>query len=167
MDKNSLIILASDSKMLRNLSKKLCNYRDIHNDLFQEFLIYLLEKDETYLINKYNDIQFIHYCSNCIRGLNSNRIRDNRALNSKNPLIEKHNIFELEMIEQKDEPYNFDNDIKFSQTMNFIKKNKECDIVLKSMKISLKQIATDSGGTYKQITYKNQQAKQLIRKNIK
>lgn len=166
MDKKTLIELAANSKMLKGLSVKLCNYRDIHNDLFQEFLLYLLEKPDQFLIDKYNDIQFISYCSNCLKGLNSNRLRDNKAVNSKNPLIERHNHFDIDLIDIKDEDYNFENDIKLSKAIRFIKDAEWCEILVKSMDVSLKQISIDTGLTYKQITYKNQQAKEFVRKNI-
>ena len=114
MDKHQLITLAAKSKMLRNLATKLCNYRYIGDDLFQEFLLYLLERDEDFLIKKYLEVKFIFYCSCVIRGINGHRLAANKLVNSKNPLCEKQNFCELSGFEFTDDNYNFEIDELFN-----------------------------------------------------
>jgi len=162
MDKKTLIELAANSKMLRNLCRKLCNYRDIQNDLFQEFLIHLLTRDEAYLLEKYNKIEFIHYCVNTIRGFNSNRIKANKCINSSNPLTEKCNNFDLLDFDIQEEMYNFDIDIKFNKTISCLKGINKDRVFLKSRK----ELVND-GLTYRQITYQKQLAKEHVLKHIK
>jgi hypothetical protein len=118
MDKNQLITLAAKSKMLRNLAHKLCNYRYISDDLFQEFLIYLLERDEDFLIKKYLEVKFIFYCSCVIRGINGHRLAANKLTNTKNPLCEKQTHCELSGYEFEDNNYNFDIDHKYNEIIN-------------------------------------------------
>ena len=112
MDKTKLITIAANSKLLKNLAKKLCNYRYISDDLFQEFLIYLLERPEELLLKKYYEVNFIFYCSCVIRGLNGKRLTANKLVNSKNPLCEKINIFELNGYEATTSEYNYELDAK-------------------------------------------------------
>lgn len=117
MDKVTLITLAAKCKMLKNLANKLCNYRYISDDLFQEFLIYLYEKDEDFLVRKYLEVNFIYYCSCVIRGLNGHRLAANKLVNSKNPLCEKTNVFELNGYEAEDNNYCFELDEKYSKVI--------------------------------------------------
>jgi len=168
MDKNRLLILASESKMLRNLAAKLCNYRDIHNDLFQEFLLFLCEKDEEFIINKYNNAQFIAYCSNCIKGLNSHRIRAKTLVNTKCTLSERHNEFEIIDFDIIEDCYNFEIEEKVEQIKKFAKEDKfKSEILFKSVVTSTRQIAQEFGLNQRKLIYENNKFKSELKNKIK
>lgn len=167
MNKDRLLILAAQSKMLQNLCAKLCNYRDIHNDLFQEFLLYLCKKDDDFLIKKYNDIQFISYCSNVIKGLNSDRHRANKLINTKNPLVERHTDIEFDF-DITDESYNFEIDMKFDKVVKFTRSEPfKADILFKSVVSSTREIAQELGVNQRRLIYENNKFKTEIKNNIK
>jgi hypothetical protein len=165
MNKNSLVSEISKSKLLKNLCIKLCNRRDIHNDLYQEFFLYILLKEESFLIEKYNTNQLIPYCSNVIKGLNSNRIRDNKAINSKNTLIERHNENELinhELID--DASYNYEIDIRYNKTVEVIKEYKYSEIIIKSSEKTLTSLSRETGINYRKLITERNKIKEIFKK---
>ena len=167
INKEQLIIIAANSRMLKGLVAKLCNYRDIQNDLFQEFLLYLCEKPEEFLIDKVNNGQFIAYCSNVVKGINSDRHRANKLINTKNPLVERHNDIEInfDFIEEK---YNFEIDMKFERTVKFAREQPfKAEVLFKSVVTSTRQIASDLGIKERKLIYENNKFKQEIKNKIK
>ena len=153
--------------MLINLTAKLCNYRDIKNDLFQEFLLYLCEKPDEFLIDKVNKGQFISYCSNVLKGINSDRHRANKLINTKNTLVERDDIFELNF-EISDECYNFEIDMKFEKTVKLIREQPfKGNILFKSVVSSTRQIAQDLGINQRKLIYDNNKFKSEIKNKIK
>jgi len=167
INKQQLIIIAANSKLLINLCAKLCNYRYIKDDLFQEFLLILLNKDEDFLINKMNEGQFISYCSNVIDGLNKNRFRDKKLINTKNTLVERNDVFELNF-EISDECYNFEIDNKFNKTVKFVKEQPfKAEILFKSVVSSTRQIAQDLGINQRKLIYENNKFKSEIKNKLK
>lgn len=167
INKEQLIIIAANSKMLNGLSTKLCNYRDIKNDLFQEFLLYLCEKPEDFLIDKVNKGQFISYCSNVLKGINSDRHRANKLVNTKNPLVERHNDYEInfDLIE---ESYNFEIDMKFEKTVKFVREQPfKAEILFKSVVTSTRKIASEMGIKERKLIYQNNKFKNEIKNKLK
>ena len=153
--------------MLNGLSTKLCNYRDIKNDLFQEFLLYLCEKPEDFLIDKVNKGQFISYCSNVLKGINSDRHRANKLVNTKNPLVERHNDYEInfDLIE---ESYNFEIDMKFEKVVKLVREQPfKAEILFKSVVTSTRQIASDLGIKERKLIYQNCKFKNEIKNKLK
>jgi hypothetical protein len=153
--------------MLNGLSTKLCNYRDIKNDLFQEFLLYLCEKPEDFLIDKVNKGQFISYCSNVLKGINSDRHRANKLVNTKNPLVERHNDYEInfDLIE---ESYNFEIDMKFEKVVKLVREQPfKAEILFKSVVTSTRQIASDMGIKERKLIYQNCKFKNEIKNKLK
>ena len=167
INKEQLIIIAANSRMLKGLSTKLCNYRDIKNDLFQEFLLYLCEKPEDFLIDKVNKGQFISYCSNVLKGINSDRHRANKLVNTKNPLVERHNDYEInfDLIE---ESYNFEIDMKFEKVVKLVREQPfKAEILFKSVVTSTRQIASDMGIKERKLIYQNCKFKNEIKNKLK
>jgi hypothetical protein len=165
MTKDRLLILASESKMLRNLAAKLCNYRDIQHDLFQEFILILCETDEKILIDKYNNAQFIGFCYLNLKSLNLNRLTANNLVNTKNPLAEKRNVYEIDNLELIDEDYNHEIDVKFEKVIKFVKKDKfKSEILFKSVVKSTREIAQDLGLNQRKLIYENVKFKKQIKK---
>ena len=153
--------------MLNGLSTKLCNYRDIKNDLFQEFLLYLCEKPEDFLIDKVNRGQFISYCSNVLKGINSDRHRANKLVNTKNPLVERHNDYEInfDLIE---ECYNFEIDMKFEKVVKLVREQPfKADILFKSVVSSTREIASEMGIKERKLIYENCKFKNEIKNKLK
>lgn len=153
--------------MLNGLSTKLCNYRDIKNDLFQEFLLYLCEKPEEFLIDKVNRGQFISYCSNVLKGINSDRHRANKLVNTKNPLVERHNDYEInfDLIE---ESYNFEIDMKFEKVVKLVREQPfKAEVLFKSVVTSTRQIASEMGIKERKLIYENCKFKNEIKNKLK
>lgn len=153
--------------MLKGLSTKLCNYRDIKNDLFQEFLLYLCEKPEDFLIDKVNRGQFISYCSNVLKGINSDRHRANKLVNTKNPLVERHNDYEInfDLIE---ESYNFEIDMKFEKVVKLVREQPfKAEVLFKSVVTSTRQIASEMGIKERKLIYENCKFKNEIKNKLK
>lgn len=168
MNKERLLILASESKMLRNLAAKLCNHRDIQHDLFQEFLLYLCEKPEDFLLNKYESAQFISYCSNCVKGLNSHRLRNAKLVNSKCPLVERHNVNEIIDFDIEENIYNFDVEEKINEIVKFAKHNKfKSEILFKSVVTSTRKIAQDLGVNQRKLIYENNKFKSELKQKLR
>lgn len=153
--------------MLIGLTAKLCNHRDIQHDLFQEFLLYLCEKPEDFLINKVNNGQFIAYCSNVLKGMNSDRHRANKLINTKNPLVERHNDFEVNF-DMSEESYNFDIDMKFERTVKFAREQPfKAEILFKSVVTSTREIASELGINQRKLIYENNKFKNEIKNKLK
>jgi len=153
--------------MLIGLTAKLCNHRDIQHDLFQEFLLYLCEKPEEFLIDKVNNGQFIAYCSNVLKGMNSDRHRANKLINTKNPLVERHNDYEVNF-DMSEECYNFEIDMKFERTVKFAREQPiKAEILFKSVVTSTRQIASELGVNQRKLIYENNKFKKEIKNNVK
>ena len=153
--------------MLNGLSTKLCNYRDIKNDLFQEFLLYLCEKPEDFLIDKVNKGQFISYCANVLKGINSDRHRANKLVNTKNPLVERHNDYEInfDLIE---ESYNFEIDMKFEKVVKLVREQPfKAEVLFKSVVTSTRQIASEMRIKERKLIYENCKFKNEIKNKLK
>ena len=167
MDKNQLITIAASSKLLINLTAKLCNYRYIKDDLFQEFLLLLLETEEQKLIDKMNEGKFISHCSNLIHRLNMNRYRDKKYVNSRNVLVERNDTFELNF-EIKDESYNFDIDMKFEKVVKLVREQPlKGQILFQSVVTSTREIASELGLNHRQLIYQNVKFKAELRNKLK
>lgn len=167
MDKNQLITIAANSKLLINLTAKLCNYRYIKDDLFQEFLLLLLETEEQKLIDKMNEGKFISHCSNLIHRLNMNRYRDKKYVNSRNVLVERNDTFELNF-EIKDESYNFDIDMKFEKVVKLVREQPlKGQILFQSVVTSTREIASELGMNHRQLIYQNVKFKAELKNKLK
>jgi len=167
INKEQLIIIAATSRMLIGLTAKLCNHRDIQHDLFQEFLLYLCEKPEIFLIDKVNNGQFIAYCSNVLKGMNSDRHRANKLINTKNPLVERHNDFEVNF-DMSEESYNFEIDMKFERTVKFAREQPfKAEILFKSVVTSTREIASELGINQRKLIYENNKFKNEIKNKLK
>ena len=167
IDKNQLITIAANSKLLINLTAKLCNYRYIKDDLFQEFLLILLETDEQKLIDKMNEGKFISHCSNLIHRLNIDRYRAKKFINTSNPLVERSDIFDLDF-DISDESYNFDVDIKFDKVVKLVREQPlKGQILFKSVVTSTREIASELGLNHRQLIYQNVKFKSELRNKLK
>ena len=167
MDKNQLITIAANSNLLINLTAKLCNYRYIKDDLFQEFLLLLLETEEQKLIDKMNEGKFISHCSNLIHRLNMNRYRDKKYVNSRNVLVERNDTFELNF-EIKDESYNFDIDMKFEKVVKLVREQPlKGQILFQSVVTSTREIASELGMNHRQLIYQNVKFKAELKNKLK
>jgi len=168
MTKERLLILASESKLLRGLAAKLCNHRYIQHDLFQEFLLFLCEKSEVFLLDKYNNGQFIHYCYNCVHGLNTRRLKANQLVNSKCPLVERHNKNEIIDFEVEENIYNFEIEEKINEIVKFAKEDKfKVEVLFKSVVTSTRQIAQDLGVNQRKLIYQNNKFKSELRRKFR
>lgn len=167
INKNQLITIAANSKLLINLTAKLCGYRYIKDDLFQEFLLILLETEEQKLIDKMNEGKFISHCSNLINRLNIDRYRAKKFINTSNPLVERNDTFELDF-DIKDECYNFDIDVKFEKVVKLVREQPlKGQILFQSVVSTTREIASELGIKEKNLIYANNKFKIELRKQIR
>jgi len=173
MNKQQLITLAADSKELKGFCYKLCNGNDIHLDMFQEFLIKLLECPEDKLVKKYYDLHFIGYCYFILKRLNNHRLRDSKYINSKNCLSFRNDISLSEYdLNIEDSGYNHEIDEKFEKTLNYLEKDKsikkyQAVILFASVDKSTREISEMIGTKERVIIYQNNKLKQKIKENVK
>ena len=172
MNKKQLIELAANSKELKNYCKTLCKGRDIYNDLFQEFLLNLCQREDKFLIDKFEKIVFINFCRFTIYKMNSDRYRVNKLINTKHPLSERHSEFESNFDLINDEAYNYEIDVKFNKTMEFLEqtpkvKKYQVAILFHSVNRTTKDIAESIKAPQRQVIYQNNKLKELIKQNVK
>ena len=172
MNKTQLIELAANSQQLKSYCKTLCRGRDIYNDLFQEFLLNLLQREEKFLIDKFENITFISFCRFTIYKMNLNRYVANKLVNTKNPLSEKYVENTSRFDTENDEGYNHEIDIKFNKTMEFLEqtpkvKKYQVAILFHSVTRTTKDIAKSINAPQRQVIYQNNKLKELIKQNVK
>lgn len=172
MTKNELIILANDSKKLRGYLIKLCNYNEIHKDLYQDMLIYLLSRNEAELLEKYNKGGFFNYCGFILRRLNLDRIRASKRVNTKN-LSVNITTFSLDIEDvnvSEDVNYNHKIDEDFDKVMEYIKTDLSIEdfiILTESLEHNgLIELSKSSGVPYITLKTKRKQIKNKIRENV-
>lgn len=165
--KNQLITIAANSKLLINLTAKLCDYRYIKDDLFQEFLLVLLEMPEEKITDQFDKGRFIYFCSNIIKIINTNRFRNKKYVNSKCPLLEREHLFDLDF-DIPDESYNFDIDVKFEQVKKLVREQPlKGQILFKSVVSSTREIASELGMNHRQLIYQNVKFKSELKSKLK
>lgn len=182
MNLHSLVILANNSKKLKGFCKKVCNYNDIHLDIFQEFLEYLLKDNEEKLIKKYNEDKFFNYCGFIIYRLNIDRIRDSKRYNTKNTSVlisnSRHclvsnNLMVNDVLNNIPENnYNPKIDEDFDRVMNYVKSDESFeleDFIILTESLSPKgliNLSKESGVPYITLKTKRKRIKDKIRENV-
>lgn len=172
MTKDKLIIIANNSKKLRGFAAKLCNYSDIHKDIFQDMLVYLISRNESELVEKYKKGGFSNYCGFILRRLNIERIRASKRINSKNTSVNitsfAVNIDELTNFE--DINYNYKLDDDFDRVMDYINTDLSFEdfiILTESLEHNgLKELSKSSGVPYITLKTKRKQIKDKIKENV-
>ncbi len=173
MNKEQLVTLAAKSNELRGFCNKLCEGNDIHKDTFQEFLMYLWQLEDSFLIQKYNDIQFIGYCYYVLRRLNDHRHRDSKSVNSRNPLAEKRNESITEgLLNIADDSYDYEIDYRFDKAMDYLETDKsikkyQAALLFSSVDMTTKSISEKIGTKQRVVIYQIDKLKQKIRANVK
>lgn len=174
MNKNELITLAANSNELKGFCKKLCEGNDIYLDMFQDFLVHLLECSEEMLAKKYNDMLFIGYCYYKLRELNMMRLRAAKFTNSKNTLATKMGMIDFEDVSDEipDETYNHNVDEKFEKTMEYLENDKsvkkyQVAILFASTQKSTREISEIIGTKERVVIYQNNKLKQKIKAHVR
>jgi hypothetical protein len=99
--------------------------------------------------------------------LNKNRFRDKKLINTKNTLVERNDVFELNF-EISEECYNFEIDMKFERTVKFAKEQPfKAEVLFKSVVSSTRQIAQDLGINQRKLIYDNNKFKSEIKNKLK
>lgn len=172
MGKNEIIDLIARTKGLKNYAYSLCNGRDIHNDLFQTFLLELCETDEQLLLEKYHSIQIIGYSKMRLWALNKNRLRDSKYTNTKNELVERYNDKDVTINLIDNDSYNYEVDEKFDKTIDFLETNPKVKkyqvaILFHTINNSTREVAETIGAKQREVIYQNNKLKQLVRQNVR
>jgi hypothetical protein len=99
--------------------------------------------------------------------MNSDRHRANKLINTKNPLVERHNDFEVNF-DMSEECYNFEIDMKFERTVKFAREQPiKAEILFKSVVTSTREIASELGVNQRKLIYENNKFKSEIKNKIK
>lgn len=99
--------------------------------------------------------------------MNSDRHRANKLINTKNPLVERHNDFEVNF-DMSEESYNFEIDMKFERTVKFAREQPfKAEILFKSVVTSTREIASELGINQRKLIYENNKFKNEIKNKLK
>lgn len=99
--------------------------------------------------------------------MNSDRHRANKLINTKNPLVERHNDYEVNF-DLSEESYNFDIDMKFERTVKFAREQPfKAEILFKSVVTSTREIASELGVNQRKLIYENNKFKNEIKNKLK
>jgi hypothetical protein len=172
MNKQSIIETIINHKPYKRYCYKLCNGRDIHNDLYQEFFILVAKKTEDVLISIFNTGYIEQYCLSIIYNLNKQRNRFIKIKGEDNTLLEHCNtFFELGNNIENDD-YNHHIDTNFSNVMNFLDKAKHIntsDIILlyESLDGNIKEMSRNTKIPYRTLIDKRLRLIKKIKDNVR
>lgn len=114
-----------------------------------------------------NEGQFISYCSNVIKGLNKNRFRDKKLVNTKNTLVERNDVFELNF-DISEESYNFEIDEKIEEVKKLVREQPlKGQILFESVVKSTREIASELGLNQRKMIYENVKFKSELKRKLR
>lgn len=169
----SVVNTIINNKNYKLFAKKLCNGRDIHNDLYQEFVLSILEKDLDFLIQLKNTNTLDQFCYGIIKNKNQDRFKK-IAINGKDmPLKELCNSMdEANYSEIESEDYIYKVDENFNKVIDYISSDKsvkqeEVFILFESLNTNLRKIAKKCNLKYFEITKTRSKLINNIKHNVK
>lgn len=155
-------------KPYKRYCDKLCNYRDIANDLYQEFFLIMWSKQEDELIKIYKSGGLESYCLCVI--WNSNRLRHRMSPNALNNISDFGTELTNRIIE--DEGYNHKIDQDFDRIMEFLEKDPYIKqdhvlVLLESINETVTSISKNSGVPLNTLKKNQKNIKDKIRENVR
>lgn len=172
MNKQSIIETIINHKPYKRYCYKLCNGRDIHNDLYQEFFICVSTKPEDVLVSIFNNGSIESYCLSIIYNMNKERSRFKKVRGNDNPLLEHCNHYQELGNNIENDDYNYHIDTNFTNVMNFLDKSKDIktsDIVLlyESLDGNIKEISRNCNIPYITLITKRLRLIKKIKENVR
>jgi DNA-directed RNA polymerase specialized sigma24 family protein len=173
MTYNDIINIVANHQQYKRFCKKLCkgNNTQIHDDLYQEFILCILEYDKDKIIDLHNRKELECFCLSIIFRINSHRIKPPTFNPCNAPLYELSNFTTELTNTHKQESYNLNIDINANKILDYVSKDKSIKVedwllLTESLDRSLIDISKESGIPYITLKVKRKRLKDKIRKNV-
>lgn len=173
MNKSDVINIIIEHEQYKRFCKKLCkgNNSSIYEDMYQEFILAVLEHDEHKLIELHNNKQLEYFCMGVIFRQNSYRVKPAIFNPCQSPLYEISKYSKELNTEGKQESYNLNIDINADKVLDYVSKDKSIKVedwllLTESLDRSLIDISKESGIPYITLKVKRKRLKDKIRKNV-
>jgi len=157
----------------KRFCKKLCkgNKTNIHEDLYQEFILAILEYNTDNLVYMYDLGKIKFLCLSIIFNINRHRIKPSVFNPDRNPLYELcKNTQEINKIPKQD-VYNVNIDLNAIKVLDYVSKDKSIKVedwllLVESLDRTLIDISRESGIPYITLKVKSKRLKDKIRNNV-
>lgn len=173
MNKTDIINIVVKHEQYKRFCKKLCkgSNSNIHEDMYQEFILAVLEQDENKLIELYNNKQLEYFCMGVIFRQNSYRVKPAVFNPCQSPLYEISKYSKELNTEGKQDFYNLNIDINANKVLDYVSKDKTIKVedwllFTESLDRKLIDISKESGIPYITLKVKQKKLKDKIRKNV-
>lgn len=166
MSKNEIISAVFGDQALKGLCSKLCNSRDIKNDLWQEFILVICEKDEASLIEMQQKGYLYRWCSAVLKNMNYARIKTNTHANTRNQSLREISATHAEIsnLEINDHGYDWDKEDKMTMVELEMKRIKANQVFVFG---SIKDACEATGKTKDSVKWERSKIINELRKNFK
>lgn len=173
MNKADVINIIIKHEQYKRYCKKLCKESKsfIHEDMYQEFILKVLEYDENELIDIYNRNKLEFFCLAIIFRIRGGMIRPAMNNPCASPLYEMSKYSTELKTEGKQDFYNLNIDINANKVLDYVSKDKSIKVedwllLTESLDRSLIDISKESGIPYITLKVKRKRLKDKIRKNV-
>ena len=173
MNYNEIINIVINHQQYKRFCKKLCkgNNSQIYEDMYQEFLLAVLEYDHNKLIELHNNNQLEYFCMGIIFRQNSYRLKPAVFNPCNSPLYELSKFTNELTNSHKQDSYNLNIDINANKILDYVSKDKSIKVedwllLTESLDRSLIDISKESGIPYITLKVKRKRLKDKIRKNV-
>lgn len=122
MTKSKIIESVNNDSNLKRYCASLCGGRNIKDDMWQELVLLLCEKNEEAIVGMYLNGYLHKWCGQVLKNLNSIRIKANKSVNTKAQALREMacSHFEIKNKEVHEQGYDFANDANIEQLTKYI-----------------------------------------------
>lgn len=173
MNYNEIVDIVTKHEQYKRFCKKLCknNKSDIYEDLYQEFILCILEYDKDKIIELHNRKELECFCLSIIFRINSHRIKPPVFNPCSSALYELSNSTSELTNNYKQDFYNLNIDINANKILDYVSKDKSIKVedwllLTESLDRSLIDISKESGIPYITLKVKRKRLKDKIRNNV-
>lgn len=173
MNYNEIINIVANHEQYKRFCKKLCknNKSYIYEDLYQEFILCILEYDKDKIIELHNRKELECFCLSIIFRINSHRVKPPVFNPCNSPLYELSNFTNEITNHHKQDYYNLNIDINANKILDYVSKDKTIKVedwllFTESLDRKLIDISKESGIPYITLKVKQKKLKDKIRKNV-
>ena len=172
MNKSELLNDIARNSSFKDYCFRLCR-SDLANDLHQEFLLYLSEQTEDFILEKYNNIQLIGFCYSVIKFKYLDFLKTKKYAFTNNTLS-NGNFISLSDLQADfiDDNYNYEIDVKFEKTIKYLESDKSIKkyhaaLLFNSVDKSTREISEMIGTKQRVVIYQINKIKDKIKANVK
>ena len=173
MNYNEIINTIIKHEQYKRFCKKLCkgNNSSIYEDMYQEFILAVLEYDKPKLIELHNNKQLEYFCMGIIFRQNSYRVKPAVFNPCQSPLYEISKYSKELTLDCKQDFYNINIDINANKILDYVSNDKSIKVedwllLTESLDRSLIDISKESGIPYITLKVKRKRLKDKIRNNV-